>query len=188
VTDQTARSAIERCPVAQQGDYNPFEPAFLNDPMAALKPMREEMPVFFSEVTGMWCVTRYDDVITVIRDLETYSSNAFRQIKLSDEAEALFPYGVPGQVPTLTNGDPPAHRRIRKLANQSFTRPRMAAMEPAIKATVDELLDDLVPRGECELISEFSSQVPAALFCDILDVSRDYVPRILAWATRSWSR
>jgi cytochrome P450 len=170
---------IARCPVRH--DYQPYSPAGLNDPLGAIKPMREETPVFFCPQTQMWIISRYDDVLAAARDTKRFSSNAFRQAELPEEGAALFPDGVPPLIPSLINSDPPPHKRVRKLANQSFTRARIAAMRPAIEQHVAELLNRFIDRGHCELISEFSAPLPAAMFADIMDVPRDRVDRIMAW-------
>src|SRR4051794_6598042 len=178
-TQESVTDPIQRCPVRH--DYQPYSPEGIADPLGMIAPMRDETPVFFCEQTQMWVISRHDDVLEAVRDTTRFSSNAFRQAALPEAALACVPDGMPIIVPSLINSDPPAHKRTRRLANQSFTRPRIAAMQPAVEARITELLDDIAPRGRCDLISGFSALLPAAVFADILSVSRDNVHNILEW-------
>jgi cytochrome P450 len=177
-TEQADREE-SRCPI--RPDYQPYSVEGLNDPLGMIKPMRQETPVFFCPQTQMWIISRHDDVLLATRDTTRFSSNAFRQADLPQEALAWFADGVPPLIPSLINSDPPPHKRVRKLANQSFTRSRIEAMRPTVHEQVEELLVRFVDRGHCELISEFTAPLPAAMFADILEVPRDRVDRIMAW-------
>lgn len=54
--------------------YNPLSPEQTRDPYGMYRLARETQPVFFSELYQMWIVTRYDDVVKVLKDTDTYSS------------------------------------------------------------------------------------------------------------------
>ena len=66
-----------QCPVEHirsPEKFNPFTPQFNLNPHAAYDAARAEQPVFYSPVMNMWVVTRYDDLKTVMKDVEAFSS------------------------------------------------------------------------------------------------------------------
>jgi len=104
------------CPVGGLGEE--FDP-FAGDSSAwyaFMRRARQEEPVFFSPVLGYWVVTRWDDVMAVLHDSETYSSaNTLQQIKPPCPAalQVMGEYGVNPGGPSLVDADPPAHGRQR---------------------------------------------------------------------------
>ena len=78
-----------QCPMAGLEDgYNPFVGPQLNDPYPVWAQAREEQPVFHSDVLNAWVVTRYDDVISVLRDPQTFGQNAGRKMFAESSPEA----------------------------------------------------------------------------------------------------
>ena len=83
--------------------------------------LRRNEPVWWHEPTqftpngvGFWVVSRYDDVVAVFKDPETYSS----------ELGGTQIYDGKGMGYQLNQTDDPKHRRLRALVNKGFT-PRM---------------------------------------------------------------
>lgn len=48
-------------------EYNPFLPEYLENPYPMYQRLRAEDPVHRSAL-GFWVLSRYDDVVTVLRD------------------------------------------------------------------------------------------------------------------------
>jgi cytochrome P450 len=75
------------------------------------------------------------------------------------------------EVPSIIATDPPAHSRIRRLANAGFRPGAIKAMEPKVTAVVQRLLDNLEPkRAEFDLVSDFAAYVPVNVTADLLGV------------------
>src|SRR3954467_11761995 len=75
--------------------------------------LRHEAPVFWHDEPdgkGFWAVTRYDDVVAINRDWETFSSSA-APVFLKDMREEVLPQ----QRLLMVNMDPPMHTRYRLL-------------------------------------------------------------------------
>ena len=82
----------------------------------------------------------------------------------------------------LINRDPPAHTAIRRLVARAFTKPAVDAYRPHIQATIDGLLDELVPLGEMDLVGDFAARVPTAVICELMGLKgedRDGLPQLL---------
>ena len=96
--------------------------------MPWLRTAQHHTPVFFMPRYDMWCVTRYDDVIEVLRNPVTYSSRKTSNLdKLPPELLSAFPDGPPDRV--LVSLDTPDHTRLRGLAQKAFTPKLVEARE-----------------------------------------------------------
>ena len=56
--------------------FNPFVPSFKKNPYLQYGRLRAAEPVHFSAALGAWVLTRYEDCVAVMRDHETFSSDA----------------------------------------------------------------------------------------------------------------
>jgi cytochrome P450 len=131
-------------------------------PHEVFREMRSKCPVHWTaEITeypdeaGYWSVTTADDVHTVSRDWETYSSaTGFTLLTHSilplELSQAMF-IGM----------DPPKHDRLKALFQRGFTPKRIAEHEPAIRAITREVLDRLDGRETCDLVSDVAQPVVA---------------------------
>ena len=124
-------------------------------PHELFKQLRRECPVHFTErfteypgEPGYWSVTTADDVHTVSRDWQTYSSELGGVTALS----AVFPIELTRAM--FIGMDPPKHDRVKALFQAGFTPKRIAAHEPAIREIVTRVLDRLDGRSECDLVTD----------------------------------
>src|SRR5688572_10368290 len=62
------------CPVATFDDLLALRPDVVRCPYGAYEAQRTAEPVAYNERLGGWVVTRYNDVLAVVRDAETYSN------------------------------------------------------------------------------------------------------------------
>ena len=129
-------------------------------PHELFKEMRAHCPVHFTErITeypeedGFWSITTADDVHTVSRDWETYSSahgitaltNAIMPVEL---ISAMF-IGM----------DPPKHDRLKGLFQRGFTPKRIADHEDEIRAITVNVLEQLEGRETCDLTTDVAQPV-----------------------------
>jgi cholest-4-en-3-one 26-monooxygenase len=122
-------------------------------PHELFKRMRGECPVHwtshvpeFPESAGFWSITTADDVFTVSRDWETYSSERGGIVAIT----ANFPLELMRAM--VIGMDPPKHDRIQALFQAGFTPKRIAAHEEEIRRIVIEVLDGLEGRETCDLV------------------------------------
>jgi len=129
-------------------------------PHELFKRLRSECPVHWSdrldeypEETGYWSVTTADDVHTVSRDWETYSSATGVTVL----THAIMPVDL---VRAMFIGmDPPKHDRLKALFQRGFTPKRIADHEDEIREIVVGVLDRLDGREECDLVTEVAQPV-----------------------------
>jgi len=115
---------------------------------------------------GFWAVTRYDDVKAVGRDPVTYSSSP--TIMLADpEPDSSF--GTGDHVMMLM-ADPPVHTRMRRLLSREFTPRAARALRPRIAALATQIVDAVVERGSCDLVSDLAGEIPSFVIADVLGI------------------
>jgi len=124
-------------------------------PLELFKRMRSECPIHWtSEVTelpaakGFWSVTRAEDVHTVSRDWETYSSELGGVVVIDE----VFPIELARAM--FIGMDPPKHDRLKALFQAGFTPKRIAAHEEEIREIVTSVLDRLEGRDTCDLVTD----------------------------------
>ena len=124
--------------------------------------LRAEDPVFHQEVEELgstWNVTRYEDIMAVDTDHETFSSDGSIVATDQDEDFAL---------PMFIAMDPPRHDQQRREVNGVVAPRNLAVMEETIRGRVQTILAGL-PIGETfnwvdEVSIELTTQMLATLF------------------------
>lgn len=159
--------------------FDPLTHDFLRDPYPALERARRERPVFYYEPLDFWVVTRYDDVVAILADHETFSSRSMGVVppppELADRvSENLFADAFIGL-------DPPEHTVSRKNANRWFTRGRVAALEPTVQALAHELVDGFAGDGEAELMGAYCYPLTLTVIVRMLGLPEADMPRFRAW-------
>ncbi len=133
--------------------------------------LRSECPIHwtdriteFPEEDGFWSVTTADDVYTVSRDWETYSS----ELGGVTAARAVFPLELARAM--FIGMDPPKHDRVKALFQAGFTPRRIAAHEGAIREITTGVLDRLEGREECNLVDEVAQPVVARVIGSFMGI------------------
>ncbi|MFC3448580.1 cytochrome P450 [Amycolatopsis speibonae] len=161
-------------------EYNPYDPAVLQDPYPCYERMRARSPMFRSSFgSGYWGYTLpgeeekpiyvaigYDELSAVLEDSERFTS-AFKtgpdpSPVIHEEIAAAGGHPV---MPTLYSMDPPEHTRRRRLLQRAMSAERVAAREHEIRAVAGELVEGFAAGGHAELIDRFCTPfVKASLF------------------------
>jgi cytochrome P450 len=88
----------------------------------------------------------------------------------------------PAEPPSMLVVDPPEHTRFRRLVSRSFTPRAIAAFEPMVQRTADELLDALEGRtGTVDLIDAYAAQLPVLVIAELLGVPVGMREDFLRW-------
>jgi cytochrome P450 len=140
------------------------------DPPAEYARFRDScpvVPVALRHGQQAWLITRYEDVRTVLRDHETFSSDpsrpGFPQLRPVVDEQAR-----PG---TFIVTDPALHTRYRRMLAGEFTARRTKALIPVIEQIVQDCLDDLLCGPQpADLLESFALPIPARLICRLLGV------------------
>ena len=140
--------------------------------------LRREAPVFWhpepaDRGPGFWAVTKHEDVRTVSRDSETYSSELGGTFIPDQDEEVLAQIRL-----TILNMDPPKHHRYRRLVSRGFTPRVIGKLVDDIGRRAAKVVDDVIERGECEFVEEIAAQVPVQMICEMIGLERELWPRM----------
>src|SRR3984957_8436591 len=143
--------------VPLESAFNPFDTGFMTEPDAVLARARDEGTIFFSPIMNAWIVTRYDHVVSVLRDPELFCSKEILSITelLSPEVLELFGDEIPMEG-TLIGVDPPDPTRLRNVMESSFTASNVASHEAMIRYACEELVDGMQRSTSADLLNQFS--------------------------------
>ncbi len=131
---------------------------FLRDPYSQYKALRESNPIHYNEARGGFMLTRYNDMVGVLRDDYRFS------------AERMGPQ-INDEVPkSMLGSDPPDHTRLRTLVNKAFTPRHIRQLSDRIHEIVDGLLDEVADRREMEAITDFAYPLPITVIAEMLGV------------------
>ncbi|APZ50785.1 cytochrome P450 [Salipiger abyssi] len=138
-------------------EFNPTSEAGFRDPAAICIHAREARPVFFYEPLGVWVVTRREDILKVVTEWQTFSSEA-NNPEVPEAFRERFPQDLMDKM--VTAMDPPEHTHARRVLQASFTKPKLEPLAPIIEARahgiIDEILaDPATDRTGCDIMNSY---------------------------------
>lgn len=141
--------------------------------------LRREHPVYWHEEPagnkGFWAVTRYDDLVAIHMDWDTYSSEkgAVSLEELDEEQLAIRR--------SMLETDPPRHRELRNICNRRLSARGVGAYEDFIRDVAREVLDRALEKEEFDFVLEISKELPIRFLCAIFTVPQEDAPMLIRW-------
>ena len=124
-------------------EYDPFDPAQVDDHQTVLARLRREAPV--SELQpGLFYLARYQDVMDVCRAPQVFRQGRHIPRHLDTRSKDQL---------NLGETDPPEHVGVRKVLAALLTAPKVRAMEPLIRTTCEALVNRFADRGTADIIA-----------------------------------
>ncbi len=156
-----------------QIDAQLASPDFFLDPYPLYQRLREQAPVYWSEVLHSWVLSRYSDIMATLRK-PTLLSSAGRMTALLDQLPASVRENMrmvdAHYAITLPFMNPPDHTRVRALVNKSFNTQVVEGMRPVIQGIVDELLEAVVEQPGMDVVWDFAYPLPVTVISALLGV------------------
>jgi cholest-4-en-3-one 26-monooxygenase len=143
--------------------------------------LRHEDPVSWHDEpggTGFWNVVRHDDVLTVSRDSELYSSERGGVSIMDPEGQAGF--DTRGIMMLYT--DPPRHTRYRLLVNKGFTPRMIGLLEQYLRHRSQLIVDNVIERGACDFVVDLASELPLQAIAEIMGVPQEDRRLLFEWS------
>jgi len=168
-------------------DMDRFQAAFPHEWFTFL---RREAPVWFHPPTategnerGFWVVTKYEDVIAVSRDWQTFSSEKSPE---SETGGIMLPdIGPESGVGTMMlMMDPPQHTRYRKIVSSAFTPRVIKLFEEQVRRRSREIVDRVIERGQCDFVTDIAAELPLQAIAEILGVPQEDRGKLFDWSNK----
>lgn len=166
--------------------FNPFSAAFRENPYPTYLRLRETAPV--KRIMGSWLLSRYQDIMGVLRDRRFSSSRIPDLVKRGgrgpDKSHSYHDYeGIESFIAkAIVFTENPDHARLRRLVNNVFSPEAVAAERPRVEDIARRLLEQPMAEGGMELIEQFADKLPMYLMCERLDVPWEMGPTLRDWA------
>jgi cytochrome P450 len=142
-------------PAAFARDFDHHSPQFGEHMAGIFRHMRAHGPIARAEAYGgFWVLTRYADIMQVVRDDATFSLQAGMSIP-SNRQPGDPPWVLPGDL------DPPHSFAYRRLLEPLVTPAALTALEPQVRQLARELVDGFIGKGEADLVQDLAVPLTA---------------------------
>jgi pimeloyl-[acyl-carrier protein] synthase len=146
------------------------------DPYPIYRHYRETEPMHRAD-PGLWTLTRYNDILAVLRD-DRFSVDPRKATALAELREEALEAAGSGGVDFMGNAagrvllftDPPDHTRLRNLVNKAFTPRTVERLRGHITELVDGMLDDVADKDGMDVIDDLAYPLPALVICELMGV------------------
>ena len=162
-----------------------IDPAFKANPYPTYARLHSAAPVHrvaLSDGRWAWLVTRYDDVVAVLRDQRFVKD--WRDVMTPEQLAQVPP--IPEVMRPLSrnmlDADPPDHERLRTLVSKAFTPRLVERKRERVQAIADALLDEVEDKGEMELIDDYAFPLPITVIAELLGVPAEDRNRFREWS------
>ena len=160
-------------------------PDLKQHPFLVLKDLRTTAPLYRFEMPNgkhAWMVTRYDDVLAIIKD-----PRIVKDIRRVLPPESAANFVSPSDALSMLrfhmlSSDPPDHTRLRRLVSKVFTPRMIEQLRPRIQHITDELLDQVQSQGQMDLIGNFAFPLPITVICEMLGVPVEDRLKVRVWS------
>ena len=160
--------------------FHLLEPEVLANPYPLYHRLRREDPVHWDPFLHAWVVTRYQDVVRVLREFSA---------ERTPTPEQLTAMGLSGlnpiarvMVKQMLFLDPPAHTRIRGLASAAFTPLRVEVLRSHIRDIVRSLLESVEAKGRIDIIADLAEPLPCIVTAEMLGVPVEDHRQLKLWS------
>lgn len=165
--------------------YDLLGKSTLEDPYRLYDELRVAAPVYRDRRFFGCILTRYDDVVAVLKDSRVSSRRPTADERvprsLSAIAEELRELRA-FQSRWMLYLDPPEHTRLRALVNSSFTAGTVARMRYRVQDLVNGLLRPFAGGAQFDLVQAVARPLPALVIADILGLPPEDRPLFQSWS------
>ncbi len=166
-------------------DHSLMDPAIQESPFAYYDALLEQAPVYFMPEIDAYVISKYKDIQYVVAHPEIWSIDmrslpAAQLIKHPAAQQILIDEGFPRDTKFTT--DPPVHTNYRVAVRNAFSPARVKALADFVQTAVDQLIDDMRGKSECEFMQQFCWWLPMRVITQLLGVPYEDAGLIKHWS------
>jgi cytochrome P450 len=153
----------EPAPACPVHDYTPYELKPLGGWTAFYDQLRQEAPVVRNEFgRGYFIPTRHEEILAVLQDPETFSSEAL----VAYEPDPSYKW-----IPAMIGGE--EHREWRRQLGPYFSPREIEKVDARVRARARGLIEELAGRGSCDLMTDFALKFPTAVALEVVGLPEE---------------
>jgi cytochrome P450 len=164
-------------------------PRYVTNPYPMYRWLRDRRPVRKDPLVPVWVVSRYADVLSVMRD-PRFKKDPFAPQRLPKLVREQL--GVPKAEAVRSSResismlflDPPEHTRVRGLFARAFTPRSLEALRPRVQQITDKWLDRAEKKqgGRIDLIADLAYPLPVTVIAEMLGFPPEDYEKIKKWS------
>jgi cytochrome P450 family 142 subfamily A polypeptide 1 len=131
--------------------------------------LRENDPVFWSEKDQFWVITKYEDVVFCSKNQDLFTS-----------AEGVLT-GNTGKLGLIDEAEP-RHGHLRGLIKWGFTPRMVGKLEEHFRVIVEESIDAVAAKGECDFVDAISVPLPMRLIAHMMGIRPEDYDTFHRWS------
>ena len=155
---------------------NLARPEFKANPYPFYARLRAEAPVCRTKLLGQpaWLVTRYDDVVSVLRD---------ERLVKDWPPKTKWVHRFLGSITRhMLNTDGPDHTRLRTLVQKAFTPKLVERLREEIQQVCNAQLNELETNGRLDLMNRYALPLPLTIIAELLGIPEEDRLRLHAFS------
>jgi cytochrome P450 len=184
---EAARAVRDEAAAAGTLVWDPYDPAWVDDPYAVYAELRQNNPIHRNAL-GFWVFTRHVDCLAILRDRRSSSdgrnveSASFREVGAADFPVQDGPEAMLAEMAPFLFRDPPDHTRLRGLVQKAFTPRVVDGLRPRLEEICEGLLDEALERGEVDLVADYAYPLPVQIIVEMLGVPAEDHEQFRVWS------
>ena len=131
---------------------------YRHNPFPIWRQMRDEQPLFYDSVDKRWILTRYEDVMSVLRDHTTYSTRTY-----VERFQPIF-----GR--TLAELDGARHIRERTIVAPAFVGKSLIGYEQFITRSIERISEKISMHNNIDLVKTVTNILPSTVITALLGI------------------
>lgn len=161
------------------------DPAYLTDPHAELKRLREFGPVHHDAASDVWFVLGHAEFRHMASATQMgRDTRLWRHGWAAPDGRERDPlsYDLFSEFQRqMVNSNPPDHRRMRDVYEKAFSPARMAAMRPMIEAECRALVEALPSDGVVDFMAAFANHLPLRVSRNLFEIPAEMDAQLAEW-------
>jgi cholest-4-en-3-one 26-monooxygenase len=160
-------------------------------PLEEFAELRRTAPVWWNEQPhnlagfrddGFWVVTRLEDVKTVSRDSELFSSEEKLAIIRFDES--MTDEGLEANRLVLLNMDAPQHTKLRRIVSKGFTPRAINKLEDTLRERAARIVHEAKKKGSGDFVQDVACELPLQAIAELIGIPQEDRRKIFDWSNQ----
>ncbi len=161
-------------------------PGFVKNPYPLYRWLREHDPVRKDPLAPAWVLTRYDDVLEMLRD-PRFKKDPFAPERLPRLVRKQLNVGsedtrVEIEAVSMLFLDPPNHTPVRGIFARAFTPASLAELRPRIELIARKRIDCVAGSGKMDIVADLAYSLPVIVIAEMLGFPAEDYPKIKIWS------
>ena len=173
---------------------NLFDNDIQQCPYDAYKILRDEAPAYKCPKSGMYIISRYEDVRRVLTDHKNFTNRATiygSDTQPNERERAIIElFEKDGWLPaaTLAGRDDPDHKAVRDVFNEAFRPGKIGELDNEVETLAYQLIDDFIADGKCDWVRQFAIPLPLFIIGRQMGADPKDIWRIKGWTEAFFQR